>query len=120
GTTVTTSTNSSASDSLAQSAISSILGASGGFGGWAGKIGDTVFGSIINALKSDTTSNLLQVPHLVMLDNQEAHSLVGQEIPITTGQALSNNFNNTFRTTQRENVGIELTVRPQVNSSGTV
>ena len=54
------------------------------------------------------------------LDNQEAHSLVGQEIPITTGQALSTNFDNAFRTTQRENVGIELTVRPQVNSSGTV
>ena len=120
GATVTTSTNNSTSDTLAQSALQSILGASGGFGGWAGKIGDTVFGSIINAVKSDTTSNLLQVPHLVMLDNQEAHSLVGQEIPITTGQALSNNFDNAFRTTQRENVGIELTVRPQVNSSGTV
>ena len=120
GSTVTTSSNSSASDSLQQSALQSILGASGGFGGWAGKIGDTVFGSIINAVKSDTTSNLLQVPHLVMLDNQEAHSLVGQEIPITTGQALSTNFDNAFRTTQRENVGIELTVRPQVNSSGTV
>lgn len=120
GSTVTTSSNSAASDSLQQSALQSILGASGGFGGWAGKIGDTVFGSIINAVKSDTTSNLLQVPHLVMLDNQEAHSLVGQEIPITTGQALSTNFDNAFRTTQRENVGIELTVRPQVNSSGTV
>ena len=120
GSTVTTSTNSTASDSLQQTALQSILGASGGFGGWAGKIGDTVFGSIINAVKSDTTSNLLQVPHLVMLDNQEAHSLVGQEIPITTGQALSTNFDNAFRTTQRENVGIELTVRPQVNSSGTV
>ncbi|MEG3175007.1 type II secretion system secretin GspD [Sphingomonas sp. RB3P16] len=120
GATVTTSTNSAASDSLTQSALSSILGASGGFGGWAGKIGDTVFGSIINAVKSDTTSNLLQVPHLVMLDNQEAHSLVGQEIPITTGKALSTNFDNAFQTTQRENVGIELTVRPQVNSSGTV
>lgn len=120
GSTVTTSTNSAASDSLTQSALSSILGASGGFGGWAGKIGDTVFGSIINAVKSDTTSNLLQVPHLVMLDNQEAHSLVGQEIPITTGKALSTNFDNAFQTTQRENVGIELTVRPQVNSSGTV
>jgi general secretion pathway protein D len=71
-------------------------------------------------VKSDTTSNLLQVPHLVTLDNQEAHSLVGQEIPITTGQALSTNFDNAFRTTQRQNVGIELTVRPQVNSSGTV
>ena len=120
GATVTTSTGSSSSDSLTQSAISSVLGASGGFGGWASKIGDTVFGSIINAVKSDTTSNLLQVPHLVMLDNQEAHSLVGQEIPITTGKALSTNFDNAFQTTQRENVGIELTVRPQVNSSGTV
>ena len=43
-----------------------------------------------------------------------------RKIPITTGQALSSNFDNAFRTTQRENVGIELTVRPQVNSSGTV
>jgi general secretion pathway protein D len=120
GNTVTTSTNNTVSDTLAQSALSSILGASGGFGGFGGKIGDTIFASIINAVKSDTTSNLLQVPHLVMLDNQEAHSLVGQEIPITTGQALSNNFDNAFRTTQRQNVGIELTVRPQVNSSGTV
>jgi len=120
GNTTTTTTNNAVSDTLAQSALSSILGASGGFGGFGGKIGDTIFASIINAVKSDTTSNLLQVPHLVMLDNQEAHSLVGQEIPITTGQALSNNFDNAFRTTQRQNVGIELTVRPQVNSSGTV
>ena len=120
GTRTETTTNNSASDQLTQSAISSIIGASGGLAGFGTKIGDTIFGAIINAVKSDTTSNLLQVPHLVTLDNQEAHSLVGQEIPITTGQALSNNFNNTFRTTQRENVGIELTVRPQVNSSGTV
>ena len=120
GTRTETTTNNSASDSLTQSAISSILGSTGGFGGFGGQIGDFIFGAIINAVKSDTTSNLLQVPHLVTVDNQEAHSLVGQEIPITTGQALSNNFDNTFRTTQRENVGIELTARPQVNSSGTV
>ena len=120
GSTTTTNTTSAAADTLQQSAISSILAAAGGFGGFGGKIGSTFFGAIINAVKSDTTSNLLQVPHLVTLDNQEAHSLVGQEIPITTGQALSNNFDNAFRTTQRQNVGIELTVRPQVNSSGTV
>ncbi|WP_179508656.1 type II secretion system secretin GspD [Sphingomonas melonis] len=120
GTRTETITNNSASDSLTQSALNSILSSTGGFGGFGGKIGDVLFGAIINAVKSDTTSNLLQVPHLVTVDNQEAHSLVGQEIPITTGQALSNNFDNTFRTTQRENVGIELTARPQVNSSGTV
>jgi general secretion pathway protein D len=120
GSTTVTKTTSTAADTLQQSAIASILGAAGGFGGFGGKIGSTFFGAIINAVKSDTTSNLLQVPHLVTLDNQEAHSLVGQEIPITTGQALSTNFDNAFRTTQRQNVGIELTVRPQVNSSGTV
>jgi general secretion pathway protein D len=120
GSTTVTKTTSAAADTLQQSAIASILGAAGGFGGFGGKIGSTFFGAIINAVKSDTTSNLLQVPHLVTLDNQEAHSLVGQEIPITTGQALSTNFDNAFRTTQRQNVGIELTVRPQVNSSGTV
>ncbi|MEG3172618.1 type II secretion system secretin GspD [Sphingomonas sp. ZB1N12] len=120
GTRTETNTPNAAADTLQQSAIASILAASGGFGGFGGKIGSTFFGAIINAVKSDTTSNLLQVPHLVTLDNQEAHSLVGQEIPITTGQALSTNFDNAFRTTQRQNVGIELTVRPQVNSSGTV
>ncbi|WP_380787350.1 type II secretion system secretin GspD [Sphingomonas sp. R86521] len=120
GSTTTTKNTSSAADTLQQSAIASILAATGGFGGFGGKIGSTFFGAIINAVKSDSQSNLLQVPHLVTLDNQEAHSLVGQEIPITTGRALSNNFDNAFQTTQRQNVGIELTVRPQVNSSGTV
>lgn len=116
----TTTTNAGATDQLTQSAISSIIGSTGGFGGFGGQIGSTIFGAIINAVKSDTQSNLLQVPNIIALDNQEAHSLVGQEIPITTGQALSTNFDNAFRTTQRQNVGIGLDVRPQVNSSGTV
>lgn len=121
GTTTTTSTNNSISDSLAQTAINSILGSSGGFGGVATRVGsDGVFGAIINAVKSDTASNLLQAPHVTTLDNQPARLLVGQEVPVTTGQALSQNFDNAFRTVQRENVGIQLEVRPQVNSSGTI
>ncbi len=123
GTTTVTTTNSGISDSLAQSAISSILGADGGFAGAAGTIGQTLFAGILNAVKSDTASNLLQSPHLVTLDNQQAHSLVGQEIPITTGQALSlasNNLDNAFRTVQRENVGISLDVKPQINASGAI
>ena len=120
GSTVTTSTNSTLSDSLAQQAANSILGAGGGILGAGGRSGDTIFGGIINAVKSDTNSNLLQAPHVITLDNQVARILVGQEIPITTGQALSQNFDNAFRTVQRENVGIELEVRPQVNSSGAI
>jgi general secretion pathway protein D len=120
GSTVTTSTNSTISDQLLQQAANSILGAGGGILGGGGRSGDTIFGGIINAVKSDNTSNLLQAPHVLTLDNQVARILVGQEIPITTGQALSQNFDNAFRTVQRENVGIELEVRPQVNSSGAI
>jgi len=121
GTTTVTTNGSAVGDSLAQSALNSILGASGGFGGGAFNIGkDAIFGTIISAVKSDTTSNLLQAPSLTTLDNQPARILVGQEIPITTGQALSTNFDNAFRTVQRENVGIQLEVRPQVNSSGAI
>ena len=120
GTTTVTQTDNPISDQLAQSAVSSILGASGGFAGVGTTIGDTILGGIINAVKSDTQSNLLQSPSLVTLDNSAAHILVGQEIPITTGKALSNNFDNAFQTTQRENVGIQLDVKPQINSSGTI
>ena len=120
GSTVTTSTNSAISDQLLQQAANSILGAGGGILGGGGRSGDTIFGGIINAVKADNTSNLLQAPHVLTLDNQVARILVGQEIPITTGQALSQNFDNAFRTVQRENVGIELEVRPQVNSSGAI
>src|SRR3546814_4624333 len=81
---------------------------------------NTIFGAIINAVKSDTTSNLLATPHIVTLDNQPAKFLVGQEVPITTGEALSDNFDEAFRTVQREEVGIKLDVTPQVNGAGAV
>lgn len=120
GNVTTTGTDLTISNQLAESAIASLLGTAGGFGGFGGRIGDTIFGAIINAVKSDNTSNLLQVPSIVTVDNQQAHSLVGQEIPVSTGQALSNNFDNAFRTIQRQNVGIQLDVKPQVNANGSL
>jgi general secretion pathway protein D len=121
GQVVTTTTSSPASDQLAQAAVNSILSATGGIGGFATNIGkDGIFGAIINAVRSDSTSNILSTPSIMTLDNQEARILVGQEIPITTGQALSNNFDNAFRTVQRENVGIQLQVRPQINEGGAI
>ncbi len=121
GNTTTTTTNNGISDQLAQAAVNSILGAGGGFGGFATSIGSNgLFGTIINAVQSDTKSNILSTPSIVTLDNQEAKLLVGQEIPITTGEALSKNFDNAFRTVQRQNVGIQLEVTPQINDGGTV
>ncbi|PKP86102.1 MAG: type II secretion system protein GspD [Alphaproteobacteria bacterium HGW-Alphaproteobacteria-17] len=121
GTTVVTQTTSALGNSLQEAAAASILGATGGFAGFAGDIGkNTIFGAIINAVKSDTTSNLLATPHIVTLDNQAAKFLVGQDVPITTGEKLGTNFENAFRTVQREEVGIKLEVTPQVNGAGEV
>src|SRR3546814_8681966 len=93
GNVVTTNNNSPLTDSLQQAAAQELLGANGGFGGTLLNIGsNAIFGAIINAVKSDTASNILSTPHVLALDNHEAHFLVGQEIPITTGEALSDNF----------------------------
>ncbi len=121
GTTTVTTANTGVSDQLAQAAIGSILSASGGFGGFATNIGNNgVFGAIINAVREDNQSNILSTPSITTIDNRLAHFLVGQEIPVTTGEALSDNFDNRFRTVQRQNVGIELDVRPVVNDHGEI
>ncbi len=121
GNTTTTATNSALGDSLQEAAAASILSATGGFGGFALDIGNNaVFGTIINAIAADTESNLLATPHIVTLNNQKAKFLVGQEVPVSTGEQLSANFENAFRTVQRQEVGIKLEVTPQVNAQGDV
>ncbi|HWT12855.1 MAG TPA: type II secretion system secretin GspD [Allosphingosinicella sp.] len=107
-------------DDLEDAAIGSIASATGGLAGAAFRTGNAIFGAIVNAVRSDNRSNILSTPSIMTLDNQEARILVGQEIPITTGEALSNNFDNAFRTVQRQNVGITLEVRPQINAGGTI
>jgi general secretion pathway protein D len=103
--------------SLRNLAVSSLLGARGGAFGLGGQIGEdgSLFGLIVNALESDTESNVLSKPQLMVLDNEEATLLVGQQIPITTGEALGSNNANPFRQIERQDVGVQLTVRPQIN-----
>lgn len=121
GNTTTTSQSSALGNSLQEAAAASILSATGGFGGFALDIGkNAIFGTIINAVQNDTQSNLLATPHIVTLNNQKAKFLVGQEVPVTTGERLSNDFDNAFRTVQRQEVGIKLEVTPQVNAQGDV
>lgn len=106
---------------LRDAAVSTLLAATGGSFGFGGNLGsNSVFGFVINAVKSDTNSNVLSTPSIMTLDNQQAKILVGQEIPISTGESLSNNFDNAFRTIQRQNVGIQLDVKPQINAGGTI
>jgi len=108
----------SALDLARRTALQSLLGLNGGLAGFGGSSGDALFGVIINAVKSDTGSNLLSTPSIMTLDNEEARILVGQEVPITTGEVLGDANTNPFRTTARQDVGIQLEVRPQINAGG--
>lgn len=111
--------DSSTLELLRNAAVESLLGANGVLTGGFGEINDdALFGFIVNAVKSDTGSNLLSTPSVLTLDNQEAKILVGQEVPITTGEVLGDSNTNPFRTIQRQNVGVQLEVKPQINAGG--
>jgi len=107
-------------EQLQNLALNTLLGANGFVGGGGGRIGNGLFGFIINAAKNDEGSNLLQTPSLMTLDNEEATILVGQEVPITTGETLLDGNSNPFRTTQRQDIGVKLIVRPQINAGGSI
>jgi general secretion pathway protein D len=121
GVTTTGRERSAASEALERAAAQSILGVQGSLFGFGGEIAnDVLFGAVLNAVQRDTKSNVLSTPSIMTLDNQEAKILVGQEVPITTGESLSPNFDNAFRTVQRQNVGIQLEVKPQINAGGAI
>ncbi len=120
GQVVTTNENSPIADALQEAAAAELLGTTGGLFGLGFRAGNAIFGAILNAVQSDNKSNLLATPSVVTVDNKEARFLAGQEVPVTTGEALSDNFDNAFRTVQRQDVGVTLEVKPQINAGDAV
>ena len=106
---------------LTNTAISSLLNTQGlvaGFGDLTK--GEDNFVGILNAIAEDTDSNILSTPSILAMDNEPARLFIGQEIPITTGESLGTNNSNPFRTTSRQEVGIELEITPQINEGASV
>jgi general secretion pathway protein D len=101
-------------------AISSLTGSSGLTLGVGGQSGDNLFGVILNAVESDTNSRILSTPFGMTLNNATSALIVGQEIPITTGQVLGDANSNPFRTVEREDVGVQLEVTPRIGENNTV
>ena len=99
------------------SILAQVLGTMSG-GMWG--IVDNDWGAIIQAVSTDTNSNILATPSITTLDNQQATFLVGSEVPIITGSAASSGNNNPFQTVDRQEVGIKLKVTPQVNEGSAV
>ena len=108
--------DSSVSSVLRTRALNSFLGTSGVLLGGGGVNSDgSLFGAVLTALRRDVSSNILSTPSIMTLDNEKASFIVGQEIPITTGESLGSSNANPFRTIDRKNVGVQLEVEPQIN-----
>ncbi|MCC5855670.1 MAG: type II secretion system secretin GspD [Idiomarina sp.] len=97
--------------------LANLLGSANGllFGtiqdGWA---------AVVQAVATNTNSNILSAPSITTLDNQEAVFLVGQEVPILTGSTAGANNTNPFQTVERREIGIRLRVTPQINEGDSV
>ena len=102
-------------------ATTSLLNTQGLIAGF-GNIDDSgdSFVGIINAIAKDKNSNILSTPSIIAMDNEPASIVIGQEIPITTGESLGANNANPFRTTSRQEVGIKLSITPQINEGNSV
>ncbi|MBD1582338.1 type II secretion system secretin GspD [Pseudoalteromonas sp. S16_S37] len=92
----------------------------GGVNGLAMGIVKNDWGAIVQAISTDTKSNILATPSVTTMDNEEASMIVGQEVPVITGSTSGDNNSNPFQTVDRQEVGIKLKVTPQINDGSAV
>jgi type II secretion system protein D len=85
--------------------------------------------AVITALAIESRAKILAAPHILVSDNREARIQVGSQIPIATsstsyvnvsGSTTSESTIPTTNTIQYQDIGIILTVKPQVNDSGLI
>jgi general secretion pathway protein D len=73
-------------------------------------------------METQANSNILSMPNLLMLDNEEAKIVVGQNVPFVTGQYTNTGGGTTpanpFQTIERKDVGLTLKVKPQISEGG--
>jgi general secretion pathway protein D len=83
------------------------------------------FAALVQALRSDGSSNIISTPSLITMNNEEAEVKVTQEIPLITGSysnttASVGGTTSPFQTIQREEVGTILKVTPHINEGNSV
>lgn len=80
------------------------------------------FGVLLRALANSSRANILSTPSLLTLDNHEAEIRVASTVPFVTGQYTNQgqNTTNPFQTITREDVGLILKIKPQINEGNSV
>lgn len=77
------------------------------------------FSAAVRALAATGKFDVLSRPYLLTADNQEASITVGQEVPFVTNSRVTDT-GGTVNTVEYREIGIILTVTPQINSEGLV
>jgi general secretion pathway protein D len=79
-------------------------------------------GALLHALQADGDVNVLSTPNIMTMDNQKAEIMVGQNVPFITGQTqnATTGAGTLFNTVDRKDVGIKLTITPQISSDESV
>jgi general secretion pathway protein D len=86
-----------------------------------GVVRDSNLGVLARAMQTDANANILSTPNLMMLDNEEAKIIIGQNVPFITGSQNGTAANpNPFQTIERKDVGLTLKIKPQISEGGTV
>jgi general secretion pathway protein D len=78
---------------------------------------------LARALETNSSANILSTPNLLTLDNEQAKIVVAQNVPFITGQYAQTGSTTTvtpFQTIERRDVGLILTVKPQITEGGSV
>ncbi|MGH8274057.1 MAG: type II secretion system secretin GspD [Gammaproteobacteria bacterium] len=86
----------------------------------------TSFVALLNALSSNSSANILSTPSLVTLNNKTATLVSGQKVPFVNGQYTNTTganqggagYINPFQTVNRQQLGITLKIKPQINYGG--
>lgn len=80
------------------------------------------WGALVQALEGNADANVLSTPKVITMDNQESSIIVGENIPIITGQSSSGGAGTSdpFTTIEREDVGVKLIVTPSISEGDLV
>lgn len=69
---------------------------------------------LLQALRQKDAVRILQQPRIFTADNQQASFFDGQQVPFITGSVQSGDFGGVTQSFDREDVGIQLLVRPRI------
>jgi len=101
-------------------ALTSALGTlSGGFSYSLANAANTVKGTL-KALADKSLVKVISSPSVMVMDNQVASILVGDQVPIKTGETIVGTTANTVTNYQYKDTGVNLAVTPSVNAGNIV